>query len=83
MVFSYNTTFSHLCHAVCTPLCTNLLSVHTHVVRVLNDHNQTLYGESVSFACAPVAFCYWEILRAIEPLISEKLQQVPYPDKPT
>ena len=32
VVFSYNTTFSRLCHAVCTPLCTNLLSVHTHVV---------------------------------------------------
>lgn len=31
-VFSYNTSFSCLCHAVHMLLCTNLLSVHATVI---------------------------------------------------
>lgn len=65
VVFSYNTRFSRLCHAVPMPLCTNLLSVHAHVVpfaRVLKEvvtQSDFTWRECELRVCAPVAFCYW------------------------
>lgn len=79
-VFSYNTRFSCLWHAVHMPLCPNLLSVHAHFVPFVcverSHYTIRLYMERVvSIMCVPVAFLLLENTYT-ELLISQTTQQV-------
>lgn len=81
VVLSYDTTFSHLCHAVHMPLCASLLSLHARVVNlcVLKEViTQTRHSQNEFCACA------WGIIlhNTYRLLIkSLTLQQVSYSDK--
>lgn len=72
VVFSYNTRFSCLCHAVRTPLCTNLLSVHAHVVAFLcveRTQSDITRGECERHVCSLGILLLENTF--IEPLISQ------------